>query len=446
MNLDKINSVANTAPASTTAATATASQSTALENFSMSQIIADEFSSSIAKTNASINDIDSLINETEDESIKQDLIAKKETLIAEKKELEAKQKTLKSKMNQLKSEADAYKQEVAKMQSELKNLAADKTTLESSINNENQQITSKNTSLDAVNANIENINSELQDAMEDLDDSVSEMKKQSEAELSKQRKAISAATTEALALVQSGELDSEDMPAYIAGKINGMESFGNVAGNSVLDAKNTKVKGLCSALVSLTNQKGVLELSIKASTAKLSSISPLIESLSSQMNAKSSQLKSKESALNAKNTELNTVTFEYNQNDARLLTIENDVASIDAQLKQYDTADQTRVTSSASQNIANTIGSFVASKTSSIFNFQAAQTTDSSQSINVHEELDKINEQFEKAMSQEVKNTKAQELKGKMEEADKLIVTLRNHLADNAQKLIDERLSATKRK
>lgn len=398
----------------------------------------DQFSSSIKNTNNSIADINSLISNTQDEAKKQELMTRKQALVVKKAELEAKQSVLKEKMSQIKSEMEAHKAVSTQIKNELSKLNTNKSSLEKTIQNDSKELTRKNASLKAVGSNISETKAELDTTIEELNKTVSELTKNSEDELKQQRKAISAATTEALGLVQSGEITSEEMPSYIAGRINSFNSVGSTTvGATVVDSKNTKVKGLCSQLSGLVDQQGLIQLSVKASTNKLQSVSPLLESLTSQIEAKNTELASSEGLLNAKQTELGAVGTEYTRNDSQISDIGSQLLDIDTKIAAVEAP---TVSEEKPQTIANT-GKLQYSQF-----FVPSNSTNDKPGINFDEEMTKINSAYDKTLTEEVKNTEVETLKSKMSEADKLITTLRSHLSDNAQKIIEERLEATKRK
>lgn len=408
------------------------------ETFTSAKENVDQFSSSIKNTNNSINDINSLIANTKDDNKKQELIARKQNLVAKKAEIEGKQASLKGKMSQLKSEMEAHRSASAQIKNELNKLNANKSSLEKTMQNDSKELTHKNAALKTVSSSIDETKAELDATIEELNKAVSDMTKKSEDELKQQRNAISAATTEALELVQNGEITSEDMPSYIASRINGFDSVGSTTmGAAAVTSTNTKIKALCSQLSNYVDQQGSIQLSVKASSNKLQSVSPLFEALNTQIKAKGSELSTSEGLMNAKQTEFGSTSTEYTRNDSQISDIGSQLADIDTQIAAIETP---AVTEEKPQNAVN------AGNVQYNQFFVSNNSANAKSDINFDDEMTKINSKYDQTLKEEVKNTEAESLKSKMSEADKLITTLRNQLTDNAQKIIEERLEATKRK
>lgn len=443
----QVNSISQAANTKTASLSSQISQAAAVDNFGMTQIAADEFSSSMANTDAALAEVDSAINQTTDENQKQELIAKKEALLAEKKELKTKQEALTQKMNKISSEISAYKSQVTNIQNEIAQLTASKESLEKGIQSENKELASRNNSLKAVNGKIDTTSAELEDAIAELHKSVETMRKKSEDELKSQRKAVSLATTQAMALVEAGEIKPEDIPSYVAGQISGFTSVGNTAGVAAADSTNTKIKALCSELSSYVDQRGTIQLAIKASQNKVGSVSPLIESLASKIQAKNVDLKYSEGLMGSKETEMMVTRNEYDANDTRMTAIDSEVTAVDAQIEAISIPANTQQPAGEAA-IPETAPQANARPTQYPQFFVSTSSVASSliSDKDLSEAMDKINAEYQQTLSQEVKNTEVDKLRAKMSEADKLITTLRTHLADNAQKIIEERLSATKRR
>ncbi len=409
--------------------------STAIDNFGMAKIASDEFSSSISNTSQAISDIDSEINATQDENKKQELKNQKEELVARKKDLEKKNAELKDRMAQLKSEIESHRSSTEATRSEISKLNANKASLEKTIQKENKEIAAKNDTLTGVNNKINSSKAELDDTIESLNKTVSDMTEKAEDDLKSQRKAISAATTEALELVKNGELKAEEMPSYIAGRISDYNSLGSTnAGTVIVDSQNTKIKGLCSQISSYVSQQGHVQLSIKASSSKLQLVSPLIESLNSKIQGKNAELKSSESVLSDKEAELNFSNAQYVNNELEITNVDSQIATINTQITETEVQQGQQEAPAQKGNQVKYPQFFLSNQGSSIVD------------INIDEEIGKIDAKAKEIMTEEVKNSEVDGLRAKMSEADKLIITLRNHLADNAQKIINERLDATRRR
>ena len=407
----------------------------AVESFEMSKAAADEFSSSIANTSAAISNVDAQINAATDATTKQELKTRKEELLARKKELQNKKTALKNRMSQLKSEIAAYQADTEGVRTELSRLKANKASVEKTVQNENKEISAKNEKLTQVNGKIDATKAELEDTINSLNKSVQDLTKQASDELNAQRKTVSLATSEAMELVQNGELKSEDMPSYIAGKLANFTSVGNTSlGSMIVDSNNTKIKSLCSQLAGYINNQGSIQLGIKASSSKLQLVSPLLESLDSKIQGKSAELQASESFLTSRQSEMDSVANEYTNSDMEITDIDTEVASINTQIIEDATViPQTEAT--AETQAAPQYSQF----------FMTGKGV-SGIEINIEDEISKITAKTNQILTEEVKNSEIDTLKSKMTEADKLITTLRSHLSDTAQKIIEERLEATKRR
>lgn len=438
-----------TAPVDSNAQAASSSNDNA---FVSTQKGIDQFSSSIKNTINDIANVDSQINATNDETRKQELMNRKQALKQKRKELEDRQNTLKSRKSQIKSEMDTRRADADKAKNELSKLMANKSTLEKSVQNDNKELTKKGASLNNVNAQITATQAELDDAICNLNDQVNAATKKSEDELAQQRKAISAATTEALALVQNGEIKSEDMPSYIASKINGFNSVGNTS-VGVIDANNTKIKALCSQLASFVDQQGAIQLSMKAYKTRIQASSPVFESLNSEIQAKNSELDSKNSLVDASSSELDGVNTEYSRNGGQITDLDLEESDIDTQIALIQTPSQDPTQKPAQVQAPGATQPAANSDTPAASNgikydqfFGSTNFKSNMPELNFDDAMEQINSKYEQTLKEDVKNTVMDELKSKMSDADKLILTLRNNLTDNAQKIIEERLDATKRK
>ncbi len=404
----------------------------AVEAFSTTTDAVDQFSTSIANTSSEIANVESQINETKDEKKKEDLRTRKEKLHNRKKELQSQKEALKAKMAQLKAEIAGHKAETEAARAEINGLTVEKADLEARIKNENKNIAAKNDMLTGVNAKIAETKTELDNTVAGLNKSVADLTKKSEDELKQQRKAISEATTEAMELVKSGEIKAEDMPAYISGKIADFTSVGNThVASGIVDSQNSKVKMLCSQIAGYITNQGNIQVAIKASTNKLNLVSPALESLNSNIQSKNTTLKAGEAFLSSKQAELSYSNTEYETQDAEIAGIDDEIASIDSQI--------------AASEIEVAQPEQAAKETSVQYpQFFMSRQGGAGLNINIDEEFAKID--AKSAATKDVKNSDIDGLKVKMSEADKLITTLRNHLSDTAQKIINERLEATKRR
>lgn len=448
--LTPVNQIGNTAT-SETQVTANAADT----GLTMAQATSDQFESQVATVDSAIDEIDAAIQNTQNEAEKQELQTKKTNLIAKKQELEVKQNELKAKINTLRDEAAAYRVQVQSQKSEVAALNNSKSGLQNTIKSETDAIKNKKESLEEVDRNIASAKADLDSTIASLHDSVEEMNKKSEDALKKQRTTIEAATTEALALCEAGQLKNEDMPSFIAGKLSGSDSTGDVSGITLVDAKNSKIKALCAQLSGYAAQKGKIQLSIKASTLKIDMTSPLIQSLNNQIDAKSAVMKASEAFIDNKVGEIDALNLEYNNNDAQLKNIDAETTQIDIKLSAMEvsqpavdnTKDNNPANNHHSMNLfsmnRNTSGSVIAQMFGSGVSkpFANALQTDS-----MEKELSKIDEKYEEILNGDVQNTEIEGLRSEMSESDKLVLTLRNKLSDNAQKLIQERLEATKRR
>ncbi len=233
-------------------------------------------------------------------------------------------------------------------------------------------------------------------------------------------------------------LQYADIPSYVADKLKGADSMGEVAGFSIVDAKNSKVKAICSQLSELTNQKAKLEISIKASETKIELSTPLIVDINTNIKAKSDEISGYEDQYKSKNNEIAAKNTECS-------SAETKVQGIDAQLAYIDIRLAAEEASASKPNAAANQAGQNATVKSSLFGQYTNNATESAAGSSIDDELAKINQEYEEMLNSDVVNSDIAELKSKMEESDKVVLTLRNKLTDNAQKIINERLEATKR-
>ena len=449
-----------TAQAEATADAGTQAAGNADTGLEMAQATSDEFTAQASELDADIDKVDEALNEVDNEALKQELQSKKASLLAKKEELSARQGQLKNRIAALKSASEAYSSKVQSQKMEIADLNAQKENLQKQVDAETKELEAKQVSIKDIDNNIKDTKADLDSTLSDLHNSVEQMNQESDNQLKQQRDMISAATTEAMAMCESGQIKKEDMPSYIANKINGCTSTGNVAGIGLIDAKNTKVKALCGQVSSYLSQKGRIEVEIKAVNAKIDMSSPLLESLNANIKSKTSDMKNTQDLMNGTNSELVGLNLEYLNNNSQIDGIDSQVKDIDPQLETIDAviaedAEGGHVNngvndghgshrSHSGQSSNNGVGGNSSNNDYGIDDID--YSTDSVFNNSIKEKLNNIDKTYNEILKQDVVNPEITNLTSKMEDTDKMVLTLRNKLLDNAQKLIEERLEATKRR
>lgn len=429
-----------------TAATQANSEPTAVD-LAMATLRSDQFSSSINTVDSNLAAVNQLLNkETLTDEEKQQLQTQKTSLIAQKEQLLQKQAELKVQMDALQGEIESYRALAASQQSEINGISGQKSSLENSVKNENELLKNKQESSENIDNSINAIKANLSNTTDDLQSSMSAIAQQSDEQLSQQRAAISNATAEAMAMYSAGQLKADEIPSFIAGKIGG-GSTGDVTGLEMVDAKNSKIKALCTQLAGFLVEKCQINVEMQAATAKINMTSPLISSLDSQIKEKTSKLNSHKGVMSGKNSEYESLNTQYESYATQIFSIDTIAGAIDAKVNASPaaTAPQNTNTGGAPSILVSTTEAGAAADPSVSFvptlNFDNIVPPAS-----LKDATAEIDKKYNEMLNTKVQSKEVDDVKATMTGTDGMVLTLRNKLSENAHNLIQERLAATQRK
>ena len=398
---------------------------------------ASEVDSLLVNNNSAIADIEGKLANATDEEAKQ-------RLVEEKQKLQAKQVTIQNEMNALKSQFEASQSRLAQLKGDLTQLQAKKDKYESALKEDSEVLKSKQQAVTDTETEISKTNSDLSSEIEKMEASAKQIEAESDQELQQQRQAISQASEVAAARVRAGQIKQEDIPAFIASQVGGITTTGSTSRVGELAAQNDKIQAYCKRLGSLITKKINIENYTNALSVKIASSGDLIESMNAEISTKQTSFNSEKAVYTEKLNAVTAKNTEYEANEVKINVIDTRMEAIDVRYAQYNaaSAEQAPQTASASgQNASN--------------NAQASQSTQNTSSTEVDATandysgydnmFDQINSDFTSALSKIANKSEVESYKNKIDDAESLIITLRHKLSDDAQKIIEERLAATRR-
>lgn len=447
-NYDPVTSSYSNLSSGTTSSAATASSATSSDPLFAKKDAATEVDSLLSTNNSAIADIEAKIANATDDEAKQILLEEKQRLVAEKQQLQASQVTLQNEIKSLKVEFETSKTKLSLLKSELTQLENKKARYENALKADNATLASKQSDVKDTDSDITSMSAKLSEEIETMQSTSDQIEAESEAELQKQRQAILQANVIAEAKVRAGEIKSEDIPSFIASQVSGFTSTGSTTRMGELSSQNDKIKAYCTKLGSLIIKKVSLENYAEALSTKIASSGELIGSMNTAIGEKQSEIKAEQSVYKDKMNGITEKNAKYEATELQVNTIDIKIEAIDARYAQYNTTEDP----SAAANTAQPQTAATA-QTSSAQTTSAAATTQNNTDVESESEdfssydnmFDRINQEFSESVSKTADSAEVTTYKSKVDDAENLIVTLRHKLSDDAQKIIEERLAATKR-
>lgn len=435
-----------TLPANGTTATASPVQTptASAEGGVFSQTAAaTEVDSMLSTNSASIADIEAKLANATDEEAKQILLAEKQRLVEERAKLQAKQVKLQGEIKVIKTEFEESKARLDQLKSDLTQLQDKKAKYESTLKEDNKLLQAKQEAVSDTECDISSTSSDLASEIEKMESSAKSIESESNNELQSQRQAVSQASLIAQEKVKAGQMQPEDVPGFIASQVSSFTSIGSTGRMDELSSQNSKIKTYCKRLGSLITKKINLENYTTALSAKVSSSGELVDSMKNEISSKQTSFNAEKVVYTGKLNSINAKKSEYQANDAQINIIDARMQAVDTRYAQYGStpaAQGAQASSAATQGAATQAQAQASQNTSN-----TESNTEESDYSSYDNIFEKINSDFETAVSKAVSNGEVASYQGNVEEAESLIVTLRHKLSDDAQKIIEERLAATKR-